>query len=293
MSDHTRLTLHTRLRIRYGTPADADACQRLTRTYSLMSLEGEIAYNEGRKVVPAMLETSGDVSQRLRRTSAMANHTTKQCPVCGKEFRVKPSDSKRRVNCSMVCYATSRTPNRFDRLAEYQPGSDTYIIPLTKGYFATVDPCDLDLADFVWCATIGSSGVIYALRTVTIANNTTATYYLHRVILSRVLGRELEQSELVDHRDRDGRNCSRSNLRLANSSQNTSNTAGHRDSTTGIKGIHWSKARKKWVAQIKVNGRRIHLGMHATSQLAHAAYMEAAREHFGEFAFGGEEATNE
>jgi GNAT superfamily N-acetyltransferase len=33
VSDITRLSLHTRLRIRYGTPNDADACQRLTRTY--------------------------------------------------------------------------------------------------------------------------------------------------------------------------------------------------------------------------------------------------------------------
>jgi hypothetical protein len=41
---------------------------------------------------------------------------------------------------------------------------------------------------------------------------------------------------------------------------------------------------KKWIAQIGHNKQHFFLGSFDTPEQAHAAYCEAAREHFGEFA---------
>jgi hypothetical protein len=51
-----------------------------------------------------------------------------------------------------------------------------------------------------------------------------------------------------------------------------------------FKGITWDKRASKWIAQIKVEGKHLHLGTFETEELAHAAYCEAATRHFGEFA---------
>jgi hypothetical protein len=52
------------------------------------------------------------------------------------------------------------------------------------------------------------------------------------------------------------------------------------------KGFYWDAVNKKYAAQIKVNRKNIFLGRFTTSTRAHAAYLAAAREHFGEFARG-------
>ena len=46
----------------------------------------------------------------------------------------------------------------------------------------------------------------------------------------------------------------------------------------------WHSDRNKWVAQIHVNRKHIHLGTYSDELQAALAYDEAAREHFGEFA---------
>lgn len=40
----------------------------------------------------------------------------------------------------------------------------------------------------------------------------------------------------------------------------------------------------RWLAQINVNKKKIHLGYFSTPEEAHEVYKKAALEHFGEFA---------
>ncbi len=75
------------------------------------------------------------------------------------------------------------------------------------------------------------------------------------------------------------------NLRLATRGENTRNAPKRPDSSWALKGIH--RCGPNWQARISVNRRRIHLGTFDTPQEAHAAYMKAAREWFGEFANDG------
>ncbi len=77
-------------------------------------------------------------------------------------------------------------------------------------------------------------------------------------------------------------------LRLCTNSENVRNQKLHRDSTSGLKGVCWSKKDRKWRAQIAKDGRRFYLGDFRSKEEAHAAYCEAAKRLHGEFAYLGE-----
>lgn len=84
----------------------------------------------------------------------------------------------------------------------------------------------------------------------------------------------------VDHINRvkdDDRWC---NLRLASRSQNCANTLAK----SGMKGTSWSKEKRKWKAQIRIEGKNTHIGYFGSELDAHEAYKKKAVEHFGEFA---------
>jgi hypothetical protein len=86
----------------------------------------------------------------------------------------------------------------------------------------------------------------------------------------------------LDHKDGNRANNAISNLRLASDSQNQANRKGNR--SRGLpKGVTRHRT-GKYQAAIKVGGKAIHLGLHATAERAHAAYVAAARKHYGEFA---------
>lgn len=88
----------------------------------------------------------------------------------------------------------------------------------------------------------------------------------------------------IDHingKPRDNRLC---NLRLATQSENLCNTKRRSDNTSGLKGVSWHNASKKWRARIAIYRQTKVLGYFATPEEAHAAYCNAARELHGEFA---------
>jgi hypothetical protein len=101
--------------------------------------------------------------------------------------------------------------------------------------------------------------------------------YMHRLILSAPKG------ILVDHRDRDGLNNQKSNLRLCNHSQNLQNQK-KRSSLKKHKGVYWCKNVNKWNAQIGINSKSYSLGYFDNEIEAARAYNNKAKELFGEFA---------
>ena len=165
------------------------------------------------------------------------------------------------------------------------PSDDTITIPLTRGYETIVDAVDADLAEFRWQSLVVSKvQSVYAKRDLPREKGKHRGIYMHREILSRVLGRTLARNERVDHINGDGLDNRRCNLRLATGTQNNANSRLRRTNTTGYKGVTWSAKRKKYVAQIHFNGRGIFLGHYDTPGEAHEAYKEAAIRLFGEFA---------
>jgi hypothetical protein len=70
-----------------------------------------------------------------------------------------------------------------------------------------------------------------------------------------------------------------SNLRDVTRAVNKQNIKGARKDSkaSGLVGAYWHNVSKKWFSNIGVNGKRLHLGMFATAEEAHASYIEAKR----------------
>jgi hypothetical protein len=104
------------------------------------------------------------------------------------------------------------------------------------------------------------------------------TVYMHRLILGACAG------EIVDHRDGNGRNNSRENLRLCTGTQNNGNRRRQKTALAQFKGVTFDKQTGRWKSQLTIHGRNHHLGRFNSQEEAAVAYNSAARVHFGEFA---------
>jgi hypothetical protein len=93
-----------------------------------------------------------------------------------------------------------------------------------------------------------------------------------------------------DHKNRNGLDNRRLNLRLATYSQNIINRAGASKSkppVSGFKGVKpFPKNRTNpWLVRLNRNGKLVYSGYFKTPELAARAYDSAALKHFGEFAY--------
>ncbi len=88
----------------------------------------------------------------------------------------------------------------------------------------------------------------------------------------------------ADHKDRNGLNNQRDNLRIATHSQNSANRKLQKNNTSGYRGVSQNKATGGWVARIKINKNYEHIGTYPTAQSAARAYNKRALEVWGEFA---------
>lgn len=80
----------------------------------------------------------------------------------------------------------------------------------------------------------------------------------------------------IDHINGDRSDNRIANLRsLTNQGNQQNRRTAHRGNSSGLLGV--SPKRGKWRAQIKVDGKKRHLGLFDTPEAAHAAYLEAKR----------------
>ena len=87
----------------------------------------------------------------------------------------------------------------------------------------------------------------------------------------------------VDHIHGNAAGDGIANLRLATKGQNQGNRRGAaKHSTTGIRGVFWDNHRRRFRAQIRVNGKAIYLGYFDDPWTAAAAYNAANRKYFGD-----------
>lgn len=84
----------------------------------------------------------------------------------------------------------------------------------------------------------------------------------------------------VDHINGDRLDNRISNLREASFEINAQNrrVANSNNVSCGLLGVSWNKGNKRWAAAIRSGGRKIHIGLFDTPDLAHKAYIHAKRE---------------
>lgn len=153
---------------------------------------------------------------------------------------------------------------------------ETVQVQISRGYFVTIDVDDYErVTQFKWTA-LPTKWTVYARRSVK-RNGRQHSLYLHRFIMGEPDGVE------VDHRDCNGLNNSKSNLRLANDTQQNCNQRIQKKSFSGIKGVGWNRTRGKWQAYIGLGQKTKHLGFFNTKEEAAAARRSAATLLHGDF----------
>lgn len=157
-------------------------------------------------------------------------------------------------------------------------------IPLTKGKTALVDDADFEeLNKFRWFAEFARNKW-YARRKGARAVSLNGrklrpSFLMHRQIMGN-------PPMMVDHKNGNGLDNQKDNLRLATNSQNQANTGKIQSGgSSKFRGVKWEKARGKWFCQIRVSGKNIFVGRFAEELDAAKAVDEAAKKHFGEFAW--------
>jgi hypothetical protein len=150
-------------------------------------------------------------------------------------------------------------------------------IQLTQGKVALVDDEDFDrINQSKWQAVKDRKGW-YARRSIQTPSGRTSIN-MHREVLHFSSG-----DPEVDHRDHNGLDNRKENLRPATDAQQCMNRNGW--SKIGFKGVHRLPNKSKpWQSRIHFNGKLINLGVFATPIEAARAYNAKALELFGQFA---------
>jgi hypothetical protein len=149
-------------------------------------------------------------------------------------------------------------------------------VPLTRGYVALVDAADYPriIAAGRWNARPHGK-TVYAQRRIVLPDGRRSTQQMHNFITGAIG---------IDHRNGDGLDNRRANLRVTTQAQNCANTRIRSNNKSGFKGVSWRAASNAWVAQIKRGDKSHHLGLFSSAKEAARAYDAAAVEFFGEYA---------
>ncbi|MBT8152725.1 HNH endonuclease [Epibacterium ulvae] len=143
--------------------------------------------------------------------------------------------------------------------------------PKYPSRFAKIDAADRELVldgGGRWFAMTCGGETLYVRR-----RHGNGVQMLHRLIL------EAPKGVLVDHKNGDGLDNRRKNIRLVTAGDNMRNRRLNANNRSGVSGVCWDKGTRKWQAQIKVEGHMIYLGQFGELDDAIATRLAAEKEH--------------
>lgn len=151
---------------------------------------------------------------------------------------------------------------------------------LINGHRVLVDEIDLAIVGGRrWIVSHRKTLNFTRLYVVSLSSTGPRTTYLHRAIMKARSG------EVVDHRNHDGLDNRRENLRIATPSQNVANMRRQPGRSSRFKGVSWNREKSRWESYIEVNGTKRRLGYFRVEADAARAYDAAALDAWGEFAW--------
>lgn len=98
-----------------------------------------------------------------------------------------------------------------------------------------------------------------------------------------------KRNTMIDHKDGNGLNNTKENLREVTNSINQQNRHWKPKGTSKYRGVFWASRNKRWQAQIKINGKTKYLGQFKEEVDAAKAYDIAAKQLFGNDCYTNEE----
>ena len=156
------------------------------------------------------------------------------------------------------------------------------LIPLTQSKFAIVDDEDYGLASkFKW--ELAKRGrVQYAQCKCYLGRinkkSLSSFMYLHRLIMKPPI------NMTIDHIDSNGLDCRKANMRICSKGRNNQHLRKRCGTTSEYKGVCWVEERRRWLAQLTCEYKKI-LTKYFDSEIEAAyAYDRAAIKYFGEYA---------
>jgi hypothetical protein len=206
----------------------------------------------------------------------------RNCPVCGCRYQPRVSQVKhgQGLFCSRPCKGRATGGIHGRRAEGLQVPSDPVrmhgalvcFVPLVPSGVAVIDAEDRDLvAKYSW----NLSGAGYA-RAAGLGDDTGKTVFLHRLVSGAA------PVAVVDHLNGDPLDNRRCNLRVATQAANRLNCWTPKSSCShSVPGVTRVKARRKYSANITLDGRRRFLGHFSTHDEAAAASAHARAEALG------------
>jgi hypothetical protein len=152
-------------------------------------------------------------------------------------------------------------------------------IYLGQNEYTIVEPADYyAFSKYNWIL-IRCNKKPYAVSEFKIGRKKTKRVYLHRAIM------KAPKRRLIDHRNCDGLDNRRANLRFATYAQNLANRAKTKSKTTSkYRGVSFNKVGKKWGATIGWRHKTRWIGWFENEIDAAKAYDKAARKYYKDFA---------
>ena len=195
--------------------------------------------------------------------SNLVSGRSKSCGCLQKESNIKSGLSRRKINPIEDC------------------GDYIKIFFFNKGHgYCMVDKEDYwKVKDYCWSRLQTRTKGLYYTKANSRGNFKMQSVRMHRILFPT------EEGFIPEHKDGNGLNNRKSNLRPATNSQNNMNQRLHSNNTSGHKGVWYDNDRNKWVAEIKYNGVKYFIGRFNSIEHAIKARKSKEEELCSEFSY--------
>lgn len=152
-------------------------------------------------------------------------------------------------------------------------------VRLGNGGIAIIDKNDIALVEkYNWFSHKEGNNT-YAYANILLKNGKRTCIKMHRILLGLK-----NIKSIADHKNKNGLDNRRENLRVCTKSQNAQNKRKLPNRSSKYKGVCFDKSRNVWISYIRKDYKMINLGRFNSEEDAARSYDAKAKDLFGEYA---------